>query len=125
MGRVITLKVHVFDASSDMWKFAKDAYGSIFLKLHFFSQSRVSFLSPNPVCIFSLVKMKAVGPSTGINFWVILKNPTVRFARKLNQCFLDRYDRMHELLVCAFIFVKKKKKVAQKLPFFIFLNPDD
>ena len=30
MGRVITLEAHGFDASTDVWKFAKDAYGSIF-----------------------------------------------------------------------------------------------
>ena len=60
MGRVITLDAHGFDALEQAYKFAKDAYGSIFKKLHFFSHSRASCQSPNALCMILLVKMKAV-----------------------------------------------------------------
>ena len=88
MRRVVTLEAHGFDASEYVWKFAKEAYGSIFQKVHFFSHSRASCQSPNALCMILLVKMKAVWASPGFGFWGISKNPTVRFASKLNQCFL-------------------------------------
>ena len=88
MRRVVTLEAHGFDASEYVWKFAKEAYGSIFQKVHFFSHSRASCQSPNALCMILLVKMKAVWASPGFGFWGISKNPTVRFASKLNQWFL-------------------------------------
>ena len=74
-----------------------------------FSHSRAFFSSPNPLCIFLLLKMKVVGASTGFAFWWILKIQPYDSLANWISAFYDRYDRMHELLVCAFIFIKKKK----------------
>ena len=84
------------------------------MKIPLFPHSRVSFSSPNPLCIFSLVKMKAVGASTCFGFWGILKNPTLRFTGKLNQCFLwSLRSHSWSLGVCFhFHFKKGCPKVA-------------
>ena len=90
-----------------------------FEKFTFFHTSRASCQSPNPLCMILLVKMKAVWASPGFGFWGISKNPTVRFASKWNQCFLWSLRTHSWSLGVCFHFLQKKK-VAKKLPFFIF-----
>ena len=125
MRRVVTLEAHGFDASEYVWKFAKEAYGSIFQKAHFFSHSRASCQTPNALCMILLVKMKAVWASPGFGFWGISKNPTVRFASKLNQCFLWSLRTHSWSLGVRFHFHQKKMlpdKIGDQLAI-IFASP--
>ena len=53
MGRVITLEARGFDASADVWKFAKDAYGSITKKkFSFFHTEEPLFRAQIPYVYF-------------------------------------------------------------------------
>ena len=95
-----------------------------FKNFTFSSHSRASFQSRNLLCMILLLKMTAVWASTGFGFWGIWKNPTVRFASKLNQCFLWSL-RTHSwsLGVCFHFFSEKKscQKVALLLFFWILM----
>ena len=93
-----------------------------FKNFTFSSHSRASFQSRNLLCMILLLKMTAVWASTGFGFWGIWKNPTVRFASKLNQCFLWLL-RSHSwsLGVCFHFFQKKKLPKSCPSSFFFWM----
>ena len=86
-----------------------------FLKNFTFFYTVEPLFSPNLLCIFWILKMKAVGACTGFGFWGILKNPTIRFASKLNQCFLWSL-RSHSWSLGVFFHFYHKKKLPKSCP---------